>query len=243
MITQIGSALYIYPVNLILSMKTIITGVLALFLFSNAFGQQTSSRILSQKAAEAILTASVKSQFNISYPVRRVYECTDQSGKFLVIVTETIDSITAKKDTLHYKIKTLNLGYAPTGLVKNWEISDFRIVNTEVSESSVWFWTKFFKLEDLDHDGLIDPVVVYGSAEDNDAERTKYIVVYKGKKIAVRHQNSSMDEGRNIQVDKAFYGLPVQVQQSVKTIMKQIEDKDFTIFPTDWRAKMDRKVL
>lgn len=224
-------------------MKTIITGVLVLFLFSNAFGQQTSSRILSPKAAEAILTASVKSQFNISYPVRRVYECTDQSGKFLVIVTETIDRITADKDTLHYKIKTLSLGYTATGLVKNWEISDFRIVNTEVSESSVWFWTKFFKLEDLDHDGLIDPIVVYGSAEDNDAERTKYIVVYKGKKIAVRHQNSSMDEGRNIQVDKAFYSLPVQVQQSVKAIMKQIEDKDFTIFPTDWRAKMDRKVL
>lgn len=224
-------------------MKTIITGVLVLFLFSNVFGQQTSSRILSPKAAEAILTASVKSQFNISYPVRRVYECTDQSGKFLVIVTETIDRITADKDTLHYKIKTLSLGYTATGLVKNWEISDFRIVNTEVSESSVWFWTKFFKLEDLDHDGLIDPIVVYGSAEDNDAERTKYIVVYKGKKIAVRHQNSSMDEGRNIQVDKAFYSLPVQVQQSVKAIMKQIEDKDFTIFPTDWRAKMDRKVL
>lgn len=224
-------------------MKTILTGILFLLLFSTVSGQQTSSRILTQKAADAILTASVKSQFNISYPVRRVYECTDQSGKFLVVVTETIDSITAEKDTLHYKIKALNLGYTPAGLVKNWEISDFRIVNTEVSESSVWFWTRFFKLEDLDRDGLIDPVLVYGSAEDNDGERTKYIVFYKGKKIAVRHQNSSMDEGRNIQVDKAFYGLPVQIQQSVKTIMKQIEDKNFTIFPTDWRLKMDRKVL
>lgn len=224
-------------------MKTILTCALFLFLFSTVSGQQTSSRILSQKAADAILTASVKSQFNISYPVRRVYECTDQSGKFLVIVTETIDSVTAEKDTLHYKIKAINLGYTPAGLVKNWEISDFRIVNTEVSESSVWFWTKFFKLEDLDRDGLIDPVLVYGSAEDNDAERTKYIVFYKGKKIAVRHQNSSMDEGRNIQVDKAFYSLPVQVQQSVKTIMKQIEDKNFTIFPTDWRVKMDKKTL
>lgn len=224
-------------------MKTILTGALFLFLFSTVSGQQTSSRILTQKAADAILTASVKSQFNISYPVRRVYECTDQSGKFLVIVTETIDSVTAEKDTLHYKIKAINLGYTPAGLVKNWEISDFRIMNTEVSESSVWFWTKFFRLEDLDHDGLIDPVLVYGSAEDNDAERTKYIIFYKGKKIAIRHQNSSMDEGRNIQVDKAFYSLPVQIQQSVKTIMKQIEDKNFTIFPSDWRAKMDRKVL
>lgn len=224
-------------------MKAIINSVLLLLLFSTVSGQQTSSRILTPKAADAILTASVKSQFNISYPVRRVYECTDQSGKFLVIVTETIDSITAKKDTLHYKIKALNLRYTPAGLVKNWEISDFRIVNTEVSESSVWFWTKFFKLEDLDRDGLIDPILVYGSAEDNDAERTKYLVFYKGKKIAVRHQNSSLDEGRNIQIDKAFYSLPVQIQQSVKTIMKQIEDKNFTIFPSDWRAKMDKKVL
>jgi hypothetical protein len=121
-----------------------------------------------------------------------------------------------------------------------WRLQDF--IDYE-RESSIWFWTKYSRFEDLNSDGYIDPVVVYGTSGDNglDDGRLKILVYFKNKKFAVRHQNGVLDFERNTRIDSAFYLLPGEIINSVTSIMKNIIDNDQAIFPNGWEKAMDGK--
>jgi hypothetical protein len=210
------------------------------------YAQQVKSKseILSQAITSTIFTDDVVKQFNLLYPIRKVYSYQDQSGAYYLVLCESIDDI-SKYDTLHQRIKAVNLKKDNNGLVKAWELNDF-INSSNVNsrqETSIWFWTKFCEAKDLDGDGNIDPLIVYGSSGDNghDDGRIKIILNYKGQKIAVRHQNSTMDEGRNIQVDAAFYTLPQPIQLHIKQLMQTLSEKGFALYPHEYEKAMAQK--
>ncbi|PWV47635.1 M949_RS01915 family surface polysaccharide biosynthesis protein [Chitinophaga sp. S165] len=206
---------------------------------------KSNSEILSPAVTATIFSDNIVKQFNLLHPIRRVYSYHDQSGDYYLALCESIDEIT-KDDTLHQKIKAVNLKKEGNGFVKTWELNDFTNSNNlNNGEESIWFWTKFCEVKDLDRDGITDPLLVYGSSGMNgyDDGRVKIILNYKGQKIAVRHQNSTMDEGRNIQIDAAFYTLPQSIQQHVRALMKTLADKDFTIYPDEYEQAMDKKKL
>lgn len=206
--------------------------------------QQTSSmgEILSPGTVSAIFTDDVAQQFNLQHPIRRVYSYQDRSGIYYLALCESIDDI-SKEDTLHYKIKAVNLKKEPAGFVKTWELNDF--INKNDEESSIWFWTKFCEIKDLDGDGNIDPLIVYGSSGINGSDdgRIKLLLYYKGRKIAIRHQNSILDDGRNTQMDAAFYTLPQSIQQHIRKLMQLLADEGFALYPTDYEQHMDSKKL
>lgn len=181
---------------------------------------QTKTEILSQKATREIFTDSIKKKFNIGYPIRRVYECNDSSGQFYLVLAESNDSIVSGKDTMHKNIKAINFLRVNNVLVKNWEMNDFILGQTKENEGekSIWFWTKYFLLSDLDGDSIIDQIIVYGSlgAYDNDNGRIKILIYYKGQKSAIRHQNGALDFERNTKVDKSFYELPLKIREETK---------------------------
>lgn len=252
-------------------MRILLINVLLLFLFLSAAAQQApvtgprtaetnspfaenhspgtklsviSAKILSKKEADAVLSPALKTQLKINFPVRRIYRCEDGSGQFLLVVTETNDHIDKDNDTLHHRISVLNLAYTDAGLIKKWEINDMALISDKADhpEKSIWFFTKFFRLEDMDNDGLIDPIVVYGSSGKDDDEygRIKIIICYKGQKIAIRHQDGSLDNERNTQVDKAFYSLPLKIKSKVRETMKMIVAANLAIFPYGWEKTMDK---
>jgi hypothetical protein len=217
-----------------------------LFLFSTAvtFGQTKvlSSEILSQQETRKVFTDQVNKQLGINYPIRRVYRCTDRSGQFFIVLTESNDLKTGRKDTLHHHIKAHNFYMEKSGLLKNWEIVDAitKQPGSNEMENSIWFWTKYTDFKDIDNDGLIDPVIIYGTSGMNhtDDGRIKILIYYKGKKFAIRHQNGTLDFERNTRVDKAFYTLPVKIQEHVKLIMKKMMDDGNAIFPYGWQKAM-----
>lgn len=212
------------------------------------FAQQgkSDSEILSPTVTAAIFTDNIVKQFNLQYPIRRVYSYHDQSGTYYLALCESIDEVT-KDDTLHHKIKAVNLKKDGNILVKTWELNDFMNSHDPVGgqESSIWFWTKFCEIKDLDGDGNVDPLIVYGSSGINgyDDGRIKIIINYKGQKIAVRHQNSTLDEGRHIQIDAAFYTLPQPIQQRVRKLMQTLAEKDFALYPHEYESAMNKKKL
>lgn len=206
---------------------------------------KNNSGILSPAATTTIFSDDIVKQFKLQHPIRRVYSYHDQSGDYYLALCESIDEIT-KDDTLHQKIKAVNLKKTENGFVKTWELNDFINSNDlNNGEESIWFWTKFCEVKDLDGDGIADPLLVYGSSGMNgyDDGRIKIILNYKGQKIAVRHQNSTMDEGRNIQIDAAFYALPSSIQQHVRALMKTLAEKDFALYPDEYEKAMDKKKL
>jgi len=209
------------------------------------YAQQVKSKsvILSPDLASAIFEDHNIKQYNIKYPFRRVYAYNNQRPEAsYLILCESIDDIT-KNDTLHKRIQAVNLEKGE----KTWELNDFINSNDQGNgqETSIWFWTKFCEVEDLDGDGITDPLLVYGSSGDNgyDDGRIKIILYYKGQKIAIRHQNSTLDEGRNIQIDAAFYTLPKSIQQHIKQLMQTLADKGFALYPHEYEKAMAQKKL
>lgn len=199
---------------------------------------EIQTEILSRAAINNVLTDAVKKEFDISFPVFRVYRCTDIEGTYYLVLTENITKITSETDTLNDKVKALNLKIADGKLIKQWEINDFTIKpGPEYDvESSICFWTKFSELNDIDGDGTIDPVLVYGTSGLNgtDDGRIKILVFYKGAKIVINHQNALTARERSTQIDEAFYTLPIVIQKSVKDIVKRIEKNKLGIFSIDW---------
>lgn len=209
-----------------------------------SFAQVTDNKkLLSAIHTQEIFTESVKNQHGIKYPIFRVYQFDDKSGQNLIVLTESFDGITSNKDSLHHNIKAFGFVKNQIGLIKKWEINDFKIKQEYTVESSIWFWTKYCLFEDIDKDGLADPILVYGTSGSNgfDDGRIKIFAMYKNQKIGIRQQNGALDFERNTQVDKAFYTLPVSIQASVKAIIEKIIEDDRAIFPYGWQDAMKKK--
>lgn len=208
------------------------------------YAQQVKPKnvILSPDLASAIFEDHNIKRYNIKYPFRRVYAYDHQPDACYLILCESIDDIT-NNDTLHKRIQAVNVQKGE----KTWELNDFINSNDQSNgqETSIWFWTKFCEVEDLDGDGISEPLLVYGSSGDNgyDDGRIKIILYYKGQKIAVRHQNSTLDEGRNIQIDAAFYTLPQVIQQHIRKLMQTLSDKGFALYPHEYEKAMAQKKL
>jgi hypothetical protein len=199
------------------------------------------SEILTRAQEKSLFTPAVKNELAITFPIFRVYRYSDQLGEHYFVCTESMDHINGD-DTSSYKIKGVHVAVTNGKLTKTWELNDF-ITHDEREERSIWFWTKYSGFEDYDKDGLIEPVIVYGTSGANGYSdgRVKILIYYKGQKVAIRHQNSDMDFGRETQVDKAFYNLPASLQTGVKHRMELIVEDQRAIFPNGWENAMQHK--
>ena len=90
---------------------------------------------------------------------------------------------------------------------------------------------------------MADPIIVYGTTAVNGYGdgRIKIIIYYKGQKVAIRHQNGTLDFERETSVDKAFYALPVLLQTAVKQKMELMIKNKQAIFPAGWQLAMKNK--
>lgn len=197
--------------------------------------KKSTSELLTRKQIETIFTGSIKKEFKINYPIYKVYKYVDKSGEYLCVFTESNDSIINKKDTFNHSIKAINLKIDKNNFIKVWELNDNTIKN-EKEENSIWFWSSYFDFKDFDNDGLIEPIIVYGTNAMNgfDDGRIKFITFYKGNKIAIRHQNGILDNERQTQVDKTFYTLPQNLKDNIKSKMILMKKENKAIFKIAW---------
>ncbi len=146
---------------------------------------------------------SVRKSLNIHFPIFRVYKYADKAGLYYCILTESRNQITADKDTFNYKIKAINVRKGVDSFSKVWEIND-NIIKNDNDESSIWFWTKYVEFKDYNDDGLVEPIIIYGTSGANGYSdgRIKFIIYYQGQKVAIRHQNGVLDPERETQVDR-----------------------------------------
>ncbi|MDI9341438.1 MAG: hypothetical protein QM534_12785 [Sediminibacterium sp.] len=203
-----------------------------------ALNAQTVTRLLTEVQTKQLITDTCKKRFNINYPVLRVYELQNASYSTYWVLTEHVSN-NSTKDTLHDKIKAFELICKNGQWTKNREINDF-IEIAGNTERNIWFWTRYCQFEDLNQDGVPDPVIVYGTHGINgfDDGRIKILVFYKGEKTAIRHQNGILDSERNTKIDPSFYQLPSTIQTNVKTLMKKIMAANHGIFPAGWEKAM-----
>ena len=228
-------------------MTRIILSILTVVLFNTIYAQKpvATPGILSSKQIDMIFPDSVKHRLGITYPVYRVYQYSDRSGKYYCILTESSDSVNHKGDTLNHFIRAVTCKIGSGGLEKIREMND-QVTEGPNEEDNIWFWTKYIEFADYDNDGLVEPLIIYGSTGMNghDDGRIKFLIYYKDQKIAIRHQNGVLDFERETRVDKGFYLLPLRLQSSVKQKMGEMEKRDQAIFPRGWQAAMkERKTV
>ena len=224
-------------------MRKILSLIIATICFLNIQAQQKQivPETLTPKQVTELFTEPVRSSLNITFPIFRVYKYTDKADIFYCLLTESQDEIKAGKDTLNSQIKAVHVKSENGQFIKLWEINDQLIKNKE--EKSIWFWTKYADFNDTDADGLADPIIVYGTTAVNGYGdgRIKIIIYYKGQKVAIRHQNGTLDFERETSVDKAFYALPVLLQTAVKQKMELMIKNKQAIFPAGWQLAMKNK--
>lgn len=225
-------------------MRYLLTLIILFSFLSKSRAQKklVSAEILTAKQQAAFCTDSLLSQFNIRYPIYKVYKFIDKSGTYYCLLTESDDEINTNGDTLSHHIKAILLKAVADSFTGIWEIND-HIVKDERDENSIWFWTKYMEFKDYNGDGLIDPVIIYGTSGMNgyDDGRIKFIIYFNGQKIAIRHQNGVLDSERETQVDKAFYNLPAALQSAIQEKMELMMENKHAIFPAGWDKAMKNK--
>lgn len=219
---------------------------LLLFILSAAIPMAAQTTVTSEiiPVAQATwLTDSLKYLLRLSYPVTTIYRYTDKSGTYYCVLTESRDSIIPSKDTFHFRIRGVNLKHEPGGQYsKVWEMNDY-ILQKDQLESDIGFWNQYISFDDLDKDGLADPLIVYGTTAANGFSdgRMKCMVFYKGEKIGVRHQNALQANERSTTIDKAFYSLPVALQTAVAQRMETMVKQQEAVFSSGWQKAMKNK--
>jgi hypothetical protein len=237
----------VHPFHLTKLLKVKHLNVLGFFLviLINATAQQSpiTNEILSSRQISVLLTDSIKVEMKINFPIYRVYQYTDKSGLYYCVLTESRDVMNGE-DTLNYKIKAVNCMLVDGKLNKSWELND-NIIKSDKEENSIWFWTKYTEFKDYDKDGLVEPVIIYGTAamDGTNDGRIKILIYYKGQKVAIRHQNGILDFERETHVDQAFYTLPETIQAAVRQKMELMKKNDVAIFPHGWQTAMKNKKL
>lgn len=210
---------------------------------STTYGQQLSPvQILTPTQANELFPAALRHQLNITFPILRVYKYADKTGQYYCILTESRNEINPNHDTINLQVKAINVKAVDGTFTEVWQIND-KIFKNEQEESSIWFWTRYIEFKDYDKDGIVEPIVIYGTAGSNgyDDGRIKFIIYYKGQKFAIRHQNGVLDDERETQVDQGFYQLPATLQANIQQKMDMMTKERQAIFPANWKAAMKKK--
>ncbi|TEB43984.1 hypothetical protein D0809_12415 [Flavobacterium circumlabens] len=177
------------------------------------FSQKTDSFILDK---EQIIQRELNGLSD--FPIYRAYEFQDKSGVCELVLFEN-RKVISKKDTLNTKIQAICAMNDHGGFRERWAINDL----VDAGETNIWFWTKYCSAKDLDGDGYTDPVIVYGTRDENEyIKRVKIITVYKDKKYAIRAVESDLDYGRSFKKDANWKLLPQKIQVSITKLVEKI---------------------
>lgn len=198
--------------------------------------------VLASEEVEKLFPSPVKAEHGIRFPIFRVYSYVDESGKHFCVLTESKDAQDSNGDVANNKIQAFLFKAEEAFLKKNGELSD-QILGNESEEESIWFWTKYASFDDLDKDGIIDPILVYGTSALNGTDDGRVIITVQHKDVFyhIRHQNGILDDERHTNIDPAFYKLPNSVQEAVKQIIVAISNDNKAIFPHGWEDAMKAK--
>lgn len=197
-------------------------------------------KIISKEKTDEIFNEEKKKELEIKFDIWKVYNYKDKTGEYYLVLTENKFKEPVNGNFFNNSIKAFNLKKENNRFVKTFEINDTKGKN----EESIWFWTRYIYVEDFDDDGIIEPIVIYGTSGNNgyDDGRIKILLYYKGKKIGIRIQNGILDDERNFSVDADFYTVPKKIQDKILEQMNSMVKNNHSILPYGWQKKVAKKM-
>lgn len=210
-------------------MKNLYLFLLFGFLSLQAQPDPSGATLLTDKQVQVLFPHETLKEIGVTFPIRKVYAFQDKLGKQYLIISE--NNSNPDKATSIKAFNVLLKEDTPPQVL--WTITDA----IDDTEQAMWFYTRYISLTDLNNDGYIDPIVLYGTesqyGEPYEENRVKFIIYYLGKKTAIRHQNSSLDDGRHTQIDRSYYKLPSEVKKKIRSIVATLEERGHALFNTE----------
>lgn len=155
------------------------------------------------------------------FPIYKAFEYSDKGGVYELLLCENQKTI-SKKDTLNTKIQAICTINDHGGFLEKWRVNDLLEI-TEPQETNIWFWTKYCSTKDLDGDGYIEPIIIYGTRNENDEiSRVKIITVYKNKKYVIRAVECDLDYCRSFKKDKNWDLLPQKIKTYINSLVEKL---------------------
>ena len=195
-------------------MKNLYLFLLFGFLSLQAQPDPSGATLLTDKQVQTLFPHKTLKEIGVTFPIRKVYAFQDKLGKQYLIISE--NNSNPDKATSIKAFNVLLKEETPPQVL--WTITD--AIND--TEKAMWFYTRYISLTDLNSDGYVDPIVLYGSESQ-----------YGGKKRAIRHQNSSLDDGRHTQIDHSYYKLPLALKKKIRSIVATLEEREHALFNTE----------
>ena len=210
-------------------MKNLYLFLLFGFLSLQAQPDPSGATLLTDKQVRMLFPHETLKEIGVTFPIRKVYAFQDKLGKQYLIISE--NNTNPDKATSIKAFNVLLKEKTPPQVL--WTITDA----IDDTEKAMWFYTRYISLTDLNNDGYIDPIVLYGTesqyGELYEENRLKFIIYYLGKKTAIRHQNSSLDDGRHTQIDRSYYKLPLALKKKIRSIVATLEERGHALFNTE----------
>ena len=163
----------------------------------------------------------------VTLPVFAHFCYRDKSGDYVVYLTESGDR-RYDGDTLSSKIGAhlFKINAGPT-LVARGTVSDSAPEGT----AGVEWWTKLTELDDIDGDGLVDPILVYRFYDHSDngkimedpyEGRLKIIAFHRDAKAAIRAITGDLDGQRSTTASAPYFKLPPVLQTHLVRKMERM---------------------
>ncbi|MNX54075.1 hypothetical protein D3C86_847880 [compost metagenome] len=190
--------------------------ILVLFSTTFIYAQKIESyRLTKEQITERELDGTT------DFPIYKAFEYWDKGGVYELLLCENQKTI-SKKDTLNTKIQAICTINDHGGFLEKWRINDL-LETAEPKETNIWFWTKYCSTKDIDSDGYIDPIIVYGTRnEDDEIKRVKIITIYKNKKYVIRAVECDLDYCRSFKKDANWNLLPQKIKTNVDKLVEKI---------------------
>ena len=187
-----------------------------LFYSTFSFAQKTESLRLTKKEITQKELGTLS-----DFPIYKAFECSDKSGVYELLFCENQKTIN-QKDTLNTKIQAIYVHNDHGSFLEKWRINDL-LEDSDPKETNIWFWTNYSSTRDLDGDGNIDPVIVYGTkTEYNEIKRIKIITVYQNKKYAIRAVECDLDYCRSFKKDSTWNLLPLKIKTYLNSLVERL---------------------
>ncbi|NDV70407.1 YARHG domain-containing protein [Dysgonomonas sp. 25] len=176
----------------------------------------------------------------VSYDIRDVYFYSDDTGKHSLILSSIpYDPYDDQGDVFNHIIK---VNYCKVEgdrfMYSENELTD--LVMQEAGEIDIRFLTQYTSIDDVNGDGIANPIVVYAVMCDEGYRNgwVKVVVKYGGVLSTVYISNSAEERNPVMSITSGYYALPVEMKGRVKSLLLRIEKDGFLILPDDWEQKM-----
>lgn len=212
-----------------LTMRFLVAPLFAFLIFSSSNAHaEPGSRCIND---DFLLHRDTLKTAKVTLPVIAHFCYRDKSGDYVVYLTESGDR-RDDGETLSSKIGAylFKINAGPT-LAARGTVRDSALEGM----AGVQWWTKLTELNDIDGDGLVDPILVYRFYDYDDngkmlndafEGRLKVIVFHRDVKAAIRAITGNLDPQRSTTASPPYFKLPPVLQTHLVSKMRRMYDED-----------------